>query len=275
MLYKISLFREIQFTAMDSDEHKMQSNRLNFVILMPEKQIAPIIGWGGKTIKQIRNETTDAKIHISSKSATSSERAVTISGDSVSVIRACELIYLELEKGTDNKIKPGPKRPKIELSLKLVIPSTACSGLIGRGGDTIQEIRKTTGCSVRLSSDSLPGSSDRLATVSGSSSAIVQCLERIGFILSEFPAISRKENKYHKHKIQKSKLEQISQGKLTNPLVSILALGEVISPKLMKNSSVLESIKITISEENIGAIFGKEGYKISDIRTKYWRTKED
>ena len=106
MLYKISLFREIQFTAMDSDEHKMQSNRLNFVILMPEKQIAPIIGWGGKTIKQIRNETTDAKIHISSKSATSSERAVTISGDSVSVIRACELIYLELEKGTDNKIKP-------------------------------------------------------------------------------------------------------------------------------------------------------------------------
>ena len=84
----------------------MRSNHLNFVILMPEKQIAPIIGWGGKTIKQIRNETTDAKIHISSKSATSSERAVTISGDSVSVIRACELIYLELEKGTDNKIKP-------------------------------------------------------------------------------------------------------------------------------------------------------------------------
>ena len=104
--------------------------------------------------------------------------------------------------------------------------------------------------------------------MSGSSSAIVQCLERIGFILSEFPAISRKENKYQKHKIQKSKLEQISQGKLPNSLLSILALGEVISPKIMKSSSVLESIKTTISEKNIGAIFGKEGNKISDIRTK-------
>ena len=72
---------------MDREEHKMQSNHLNFVILMPEKQIAPIIGWGGKTIKQIRNETTDAKIHISSKSATSSERAVTISGETIKQIR--------------------------------------------------------------------------------------------------------------------------------------------------------------------------------------------
>ena len=67
--------------------------------------------------------------------------------------------------------------------------------------------------------------------------------------------------KYQKHKIQKSKLEQISQGKLPNSLLSILALGEVISPKIMKSSSVLESIKTTISEKNIGAIFGKEGNK--------------
>ena len=98
--------------------------------------------------------------------------------------------------------------------------------------------------------------------------AIVQCLERIGFILSEFPAISRKENKYHKHNRQEIKLEQASQGKFRNPLVNILAQGEVINPKVSKSSSVSESIKMTIREKNIGAIFGKEGNKISDIRTK-------
>ena len=55
---------------MDRGEHKMQSNQLNFVIMMPEKQISHIIGRGGKTIKQICNQTAEAKIHISAKSGT-------------------------------------------------------------------------------------------------------------------------------------------------------------------------------------------------------------
>ena len=184
---------------MDKCEHKIKSNQLSLMILMSEKQIAPIIGRGGKTIEQIRDQTAEAKIHIGAKSVMTSERNVSISGDSITVIKACKLICLELEKGSqDNKLAPYSK----ETCLKVVIPLSACSSLIGRGGEIIEDIRKTTGCSVRLATDSLPGSSDRLATVSGSSSAITQCLKRIGFILSEFPAISRKESKYYKNSLQ-------------------------------------------------------------------------
>ena len=250
---------------MDKCEHKTKSNQLSLMILMSEKQIAPIIGRGGKTIEQIRDQTAEAKIHIGAKSVMTSERNVSISGDSITVIKACKLICLELEKGSqDNKLAPYSK----ETCLKVVIPLSACSSLIGRGGETIEDIRKTTGCSVRLATDSLPGSSDRLATVSGSSSAITQCLKRIGFILSEFPAISRKESKYYKNSLQESKLAQGSEGKSPNPLVNILALGEVISTKIIKGSSVPESIKMTISEKNIGAILGNKGNKISEIRIK-------
>ena len=153
------------------------------------------------------------------------------------MIKACKLICLELGKRSqDNKLVPY-----------------LCS-LIGREGETIEYIRKTTDCSVILATDSFPGSSDRLATVSGSSSGLTQCLKRIRFILSEFPAISRKDSKYYKHSLQKSKLAQGSEEKSPNPLVSILALGEVISPKVIKGSSVSESIKMTISEKNIGTI---------------------
>ena len=254
---------------MDKSEQKIQSNQLKLMILMSEKQIASIIGRGGKTIEQIRDQTAGANIHINAKSVTSSERYVSISGDYTTVIKACELICLELEKGTQyNEPVPDLKRLKKESYLKLVIPSSSCSSLIGKGGETIQDIRKTTGCTVRLSDCPLPGSSDRLATVSGSSSAIAKCLERIGFILSECPGFSKSKKQYYKPSMQDSKLAMRSQGKSFNPLVSLLALGEVISPKMSESSSDLESAKMTISEKNIGALFGKEGNKIADIRFK-------
>ena len=247
----------------------MQSKQLSLMILMPEKQISAIIGRDGNTIKQIRNETMEAKIHISAKSVTSSDRAVSIRGDSISVNKACELICLELEKGSqDIKIVPCSKRHRKELSLKLVIPSSACSCLIGKGGETIQDIRKTTGCTVRLSTDNLAGSSDRLATVSGSSSAIAQCLERIGLILDEFPVMEKRKPEYYKHSQQESKSALESHGQSINPLVSLLALGGVISLKVKDTSSVAEYVKMTLSEKDIGAIIGNEGSKIADIRLK-------
>ena len=91
----------------------MQSKQLSLMILMPEKQISAIIGRDGNTIKQIRNETMEAKIHISAKSVTSSDRAVSVRGDSISVNKACKLICLELGKGTqDIGIMPCSKLDK-------------------------------------------------------------------------------------------------------------------------------------------------------------------
>ena len=67
------------------------------------KRIAPIIGRGGQTIAHIRDKTKEAKIHISARYFTSSERFVTINGDNITVIRPSELICHKLEKGTQDK----------------------------------------------------------------------------------------------------------------------------------------------------------------------------
>ena len=76
---------------MDKCENKIPSKQLNLMFLMSEKQIAPIIGRGGKTIEQIRDQTTKAKIHISAKSVKSSERDVSICCDNTTVIRVLNI----------------------------------------------------------------------------------------------------------------------------------------------------------------------------------------
>ena len=64
------------------------------------KRIAPIIGRGGQTIAHIRDKTKEAKIHISARYFTSSERCVTINGDNITVIRACKLFCHKLGNKT-------------------------------------------------------------------------------------------------------------------------------------------------------------------------------
>ena len=79
----------------------------------------------------------------------------------------------------------GTAIPRPPITLRLIMPASQCSSLIGKGGSKIKEIREITGASVVVASEMLPNSTERAVTVSGTSDAITQCIYHICCVMLE------------------------------------------------------------------------------------------
>ena len=53
------------------------------------------------------------------------------------------------------------------ITFRLCVPATQCGSLIGKGGSKIRELRESTGASVQVAGETLPGSNERAVTISG------------------------------------------------------------------------------------------------------------
>ena len=53
--------------------------------------------------------------------------------------------------------RSGDGDEELDLHLNLLVPSSQCGAIIGKEGVKIKEIRETTGASIHVSSDPLPG----------------------------------------------------------------------------------------------------------------------
>merc|ERR1719430_2363228 len=87
--------------------------------------------------------------------------------------RALQFSYLEAEDGggsTPSKRHLGGG----DLHLKLLIPSNVSGHIIGKGGETIAELRRTSGTNIMMSKNNelFPGTQDRVSLISGSKNAI-------------------------------------------------------------------------------------------------------
>jgi len=148
-------------------------------MIMPGREIGVIIGKGGETIHQIR-EDSQAKIFISDGSVP--ERVITVTGTGSSVCMAYNLMCGKLEAGEE-----GKQNRKESLNLRLVVAAAQCGSIIGKGGSKIKEIRETCGANVNVGSDLLPGSSERCITVAGTKEKCVEAIYQIVGILASKP----------------------------------------------------------------------------------------
>ncbi|XP_041379793.1 poly(rC)-binding protein 3-like [Gigantopelta aegis] len=81
----------------------------------------------------------------------------------------------------------GDVSGSIPVTLKLIIQTSQCGSLIGKGGSKIKEIRETTGASIQVAGETLPNSTERAVTVSGTPEAITLCVREICDIMLESP----------------------------------------------------------------------------------------
>jgi len=269
---------------------------LTLRMLMSGKEVGPIIGKGGEIINSIREEAA-AKIHISDGACP--ERVITVTGPTDAIFKAYSLICKKLEdEDTARSERRGSERdedpPKKEgLSLKLVIPASQCGSLIGKGGSKIKEIREVTGCSIQVASDPLPGSTERMVTVTGSRDSVTQCVYHICCVFLESPA------KGTTVQYQPGRGGFTANGPMIghretrgppNPIASLLGLGDG-SSTLAAIASIAGSqirrheirnreerglgsgiegreatFQMTVPNELIGSVIGKGGSKIAEIR---------
>uniref|UniRef100_A0A2K6KBJ2 K Homology domain-containing protein n=1 Tax=Rhinopithecus bieti TaxID=61621 RepID=A0A2K6KBJ2_RHIBE len=229
----------------------------------------------GETVKKMREES-GARINISEGNCP--ERIVTITGPTDAIFKAFAMIAYKFEEVT---------------SLPPVTPSDAeawwclppCGSLIGKGGSKIKEIRESTGAQVQVAGDMLPNSTERAVTISGTPDAIIQCVKQICVVMLESPpkgatipyrpkpastpvifaggqAYTIQGQYAIPHPDQLTKLHQLAMQQTPFP-----PLGQT-NPAFpgLDASPPASTHELTIPNDLIGCIIGRQGTKINEIR---------
>eukprot|EP00088_Acartia_fossae_P055152 TRINITY_DN6404_c0_g1_i10.p1 TRINITY_DN6404_c0_g1~~TRINITY_DN6404_c0_g1_i10.p1 ORF type:complete len:433 (-),score=156.46 TRINITY_DN6404_c0_g1_i10:1791-3089(-) len=245
-------------------------------MIIPGKEIGVIIGKGGETINQIRQDSA-AKIFITDASVP--ERVITVTGSEASVCSAYELMCTRLEAGEDgNQTK--------NLNLRLVVPAAQCGSIIGKGGSKVKEIRDTTHASINVAQDLLPGSNERCVTVAGARAKCVQAIHTIVSIIvakplqgavvqykpnfapvGGFPGPVPPMDGRRGGPDPRMGMGMGGPPMPNNPLAALaMTARNHMSSRRAGSSGEEASHSMTISNDLIGVIIGKGGSKIAEIR---------
>merc|ERR1719430_1211742 len=142
--------------------------------------------------------------------------------------RALQFSYLEAEDGggsTPSKRHLGGG----DLHLKLLIPSNVSGHIIGKGGETIAELRRSSGTNIMMSKNNemYPGTQDRVSLITGSKDAISDVVQLLV-------------------KKMKERLEE---------------LGE-------SDTERDRTIKIVVPNSTIGMVIGKGGESVEEMKQR-------
>lgn len=69
--------------------------------------------------------------------------------------------------------------PRPPITLRLILPTSQCGSVIGKGGSNITEIREITGASIIVASGTLPDSTEREIVVVGTGQSITDSVYHI------------------------------------------------------------------------------------------------
>ncbi|XP_078274940.1 poly(rC)-binding protein 3 isoform X5 [Rhinoraja longicauda] len=229
---------------------------LTIRLLMHGKEVGSIIGKKGETVKKMREESC-ARINISEGSCP--ERIVTITGPTDAIFKAFSMIANKFEEDINASMTNSTVTSKPPVTLRLVVPASQCGSLIGKGGSKIKEIRETTGAQVQVAGDMLPNSTERAVTISGAPDAIIQCVKQICVVMLEAYAVQGQFaiphpdlTKLHQLAMQHTPFTPL--GQTTPGFPGLDATGQTSSHEL------------TIPNDLIGCIIGRQGTKINEIR---------
>ncbi|XP_030691505.1 poly(rC)-binding protein 3 isoform X10 [Globicephala melas] len=261
-------------------ESKVSEGGLNVTLtirlLMHGKEVGSIIGKKGETVKKMREES-GARINISEGNCP--ERIVTITGPTDAIFKAFAMIAYKFEEDIINCMTNSPATSKPPVTLRLVVPASQCGSLIGKGGSKIKEIRESTGAQVQVAGDMLPNSTERAVTISGTPDAIIQCVKQICVVMLEAYTIQGQYaiphpdlTKLHQLAMQQTPFPPLGQTNPAFPGEKLPLHASEEAQNLMGQSPGLDASppasthELTIPNDLIGCIIGRQGTKINEIR---------
>ncbi|KAK1344248.1 hypothetical protein QTO34_014813 [Cnephaeus nilssonii] len=265
-------------------ESKVSEGGLNVTLtirlLMHGKEVGSIIGKKGETVKKMREES-GARINISEGNCP--ERIVTITGPTDAIFKAFAMIAYKFEEDIINSMSNSPATSKPPVTLRLVVPASQCGSLIGKGGSKIKEIRESTGAQVQVAGDMLPNSTERAVTISGTPDAIIQCVKQICVVMLESPP----KGATIPYRPKPASTPVIFAGGQVRadplaastanlslllqppPLPAYTIQGQYAIPHpdvSLDASPPASTHELTIPNDLIGCIIGRQGTKINEIR---------
>uniref|UniRef100_A0A8C2LA12 K Homology domain-containing protein n=1 Tax=Cricetulus griseus TaxID=10029 RepID=A0A8C2LA12_CRIGR len=266
-------------------------------LLMHGKEVGSIIAKKGESVKKMREES-GARTSISDGNCP--ERIITLAGPTNAIFKAFAMIIDKLEEGISSSMTNSTAASRPPVALRLVVPASQCGSLIGKGGCKIKEIRESTGAQVQVAGDMLPNSTEWAITIAGIPQSLIECVKQIcvpphphpkGLTITYRPKPSSSlvifaggQDRYSTGSDSAS-FPHTTQSMCLNPdlegppleLTKLhqLALQQSHFPMTHGNtgfsagldaSAQTTSHELTISNDLIGCIIGRQGAKINEIR---------
>nr|XP_025738999.1 poly(rC)-binding protein 2-like isoform X3 [Callorhinus ursinus] len=263
-------------------------------LLMHGKEVGSIIGKKGESVKKMREES-GARINISEGNCP--ERIITLAGPTNAIFKAFAMIIDKLEEDISSSMTNSTAASRPPVTLRLVVPASQCGSLIGKGGCKIKEIRESTGAQVQVAGDMLPNSTERAITIAGIPQSITECVKQICVVMLESPPkgvtiLYRPkpssspvifaggqaytiQGQYAIPQPDLTKLHQLAMQQSHFPMThgnTGFSGIESSSPEVkgywagLDASAQTTSHELTIPNDLIGCIIGRQGAKINDIR---------
>ncbi|XP_056279065.1 poly(rC)-binding protein 2 isoform X1 [Pseudoliparis swirei] len=261
---------------------------LTIRLLMHGKEVGSIIGKKGESVKKMREES-GARINISEGNCP--ERIITLAGPTTSIFKAFSMIIEKLEEDISTSMTNSTATSKPPVTMRLVVPASQCGSLIGKGGCKIKEIRESAGAQVQVAGDMLPNSTERAITVAGTPQSIIECVKQICVVMLESPpkgvTIPYRPKPSGSPVIFAGGQAYAVQGQHAMPQADVsegpsltklhqLAMQQSPFPIAHSNqgfqagmdtSAQTGSHELTIPNDLIGCIIGRQGTKINEIRS--------
>ncbi|KAK1921534.1 hypothetical protein DB88DRAFT_442797 [Papiliotrema laurentii] len=206
-----------------------------------------IIGRGGSHVNEIR-EKSGARVTVSESIPGNPERILNVSGPLDAVAKAFGLIVRRInDEPYDVPSVPGSRA----VTIKFIIPNSRMGSVIGKGGSKIKEIQEASGARLNASEAMLPGSTERVLSVSGVADAVHIAVYYIGTILLEY-------QERNPGAVTGSYRQTGTRGSHSGP-----SAGPAAAP-----GPGAQTQQIFIPNSLVGAIIGKGGSKINEIRAQ-------
>ncbi|XP_009468841.1 PREDICTED: poly(rC)-binding protein 2 isoform X5 [Nipponia nippon] len=271
---------------------------LTIRLLMHGKEVGSIIGKKGESVKKMREES-GARINISEGNCP--ERIITLAGPTNAIFKAFAMIIDKLEEDISSSMTNSTAASRPPVTLRLVVPASQCGSLIGKGGCKIKEIRESTGAQVQVAGDMLPNSTERAITIAGIPQSIIECVKQICVVMLEAVTQSPPKGVTIPYRPKPSSSPVIFaggqaytiQGQYAIPQPDLTKLHQLAmqqshfpmshgntgfsgiessSPEVkgywagLDASAQTTSHELTIPNDLIGCIIGRQGAKINEIR---------
>ncbi|BGP30632.1 PAB1 binding protein [Rhodotorula toruloides] len=206
-----------------------------------------IIGKQGKNIGEIR-EKSGAKLNITESVAGNPERIMSVTGPLDAVSKAFGLIVRRInDEPFDVPSVPGSRA----VTIRFIIPNSRMGSVIGKAGSKIKEIQEASGARLQASEAMLPGSTERVLSVSGVADAIHIAVYYVGTVLLEHP-IATSNQTYR------------PSGDYGRPPPSERYSAGAPPPRASGGNTQVQ--QLYIPNELVGSIIGKGGARIGEVR---------
>uniref|UniRef100_A0A914CZ15 K Homology domain-containing protein n=1 Tax=Acrobeloides nanus TaxID=290746 RepID=A0A914CZ15_9BILA len=143
---------EVQYaTVLINSLIKSSVDGMNFYMKVPEDKVGAILGHGGSIIKQITQESGSSIQLMDQQGGDSIERVFCIHGSPSDVQYAQRLIKDRIENSASSFLHPQvfPKTISNEPTIvHMLVPSNKVATVIGKGGQTIQQIEYESGAKI-------------------------------------------------------------------------------------------------------------------------------